>query len=587
MTEYIENKVDLSWDPYRTIFGLSKIGYTPPSAIGDIIDNSITANAKNIHVYIAKKNETSTDSRKNNVKEYLIVDDGEGMNENEIINALQLGSSNENYETNSLSKFGLGLKSAAFSQGETLEVISSKDKGGFRKYRVSLAAIKNMNAGYFATKEKLTQEDEDIISKNLTKGKGTIIRITDIKMVNHPSVKDTVNELEYKLGVIYYFFIKEDVKIIIHAHEKSLEIEPYDILFSEEADKEGKLDENEWDGFTTRWIEKSSEPVLLDVDSKICGTVEVTQLPHPPSFGKERNSINKKYKISASNYGYYVYRNKRLISWAERFSGIIPQDQDYYSFRGRILIDDTADEAFNIDVKKSSIVLSGEASSVLSDLSAEYKRKSKNAWKKAGQFLKEREGKEPNVAANRIVENVEEPESYFEKDEDEEELERRNNKDLDTKMKEKLLKNAIKEKTEKQGKEVTEKDVTKEDIEETLKGTVNPDVKKIFRVNNIDDNYLWEPYYDADHGQCVRINKAHRFSKLIFEDNYSNSDLQIIYEVLLLNFAQAEVKARVSKKNDGLNIEKVLEDYRYTISEYLTNLCRQKESELPPNNKEV
>jgi hypothetical protein len=38
-----KEKIDLEWDPYRTIFGLGRIGYTPPSAIGDIIDNSVRA----------------------------------------------------------------------------------------------------------------------------------------------------------------------------------------------------------------------------------------------------------------------------------------------------------------------------------------------------------------------------------------------------------------------------------------------------------------------------------------------------------------------------------------------------------------
>jgi hypothetical protein len=65
--------------------------------------------------------------------------------------------------------------------------------------------------------------------------------------------------------------------------------------------------------------------------------------------------------IGSGNYGFYVYRNKRLISWASQLQGIIPIDQDYFAFRGRILIDDSADDYFNIDVKKSTLTLSDEA----------------------------------------------------------------------------------------------------------------------------------------------------------------------------------------------------------------------------------
>ncbi len=50
--------------------------------------------------------------------------------------------------------------------------------------------------------------------------------------------------------------------------------------------------------------------------------------------------------MEAGNYGFYVYRNRRLISWAEAFSNgmasIIPAQQKYFGFRGRINIDGTA-----------------------------------------------------------------------------------------------------------------------------------------------------------------------------------------------------------------------------------------------------
>ena len=91
--------------------------------------------------------------------------------------------------------------------------------------------------------------------------------------------------------------------------------------------------------------------------------------------------------IDASNYGFYVYRNKRLISWASHLQ-IIPYDQDFYAFRGRILIDDAADDFFNIDVKKSTITLSDEAWTAISDYTKEAKSKSKAAWLNAGRLRK-------------------------------------------------------------------------------------------------------------------------------------------------------------------------------------------------------
>src|SRR4051794_219857 len=96
-------------DAARVCDGLSKIGYTPPSAICDIIDNSIRADAHNILVRIIPERDLPL-TRINNVSEYLIVDDGRGMDREGMLDALRLGSSSDEYEPHSLSKFGLGLK---------------------------------------------------------------------------------------------------------------------------------------------------------------------------------------------------------------------------------------------------------------------------------------------------------------------------------------------------------------------------------------------------------------------------------------------------------------------------------------------
>ncbi|MDP5047027.1 MAG: ATP-binding protein, partial [Saprospiraceae bacterium] len=71
-------EINIPINPGRVLFGLSRIGYTPSSAICDIIDNSIMAKANNIYIHIERDNERYADNRKGNVKEYLIIDDGNG-----------------------------------------------------------------------------------------------------------------------------------------------------------------------------------------------------------------------------------------------------------------------------------------------------------------------------------------------------------------------------------------------------------------------------------------------------------------------------------------------------------------------------
>ena len=151
----------------RVLFGISRIGYTPASAICDIIDNAVTATAENVHIFIKKKNLNFNLNKKDNVEEYLIIDDGRGMSEEALDNALDLGSSDVLYAKDTLSKFGLGLKSASFAQGERLEVISG-DGNEIHKEYVDLQEISDQ---YFSEMVDLSSEDKELVEKYFKDGK--------------------------------------------------------------------------------------------------------------------------------------------------------------------------------------------------------------------------------------------------------------------------------------------------------------------------------------------------------------------------------------------------------------------------------
>ncbi len=572
----------------RICEGLSKIGYTPASAICDIIDNSVRAEAQHVYVRIEREKNVS-DNRLNNVKEYLIIDDGKGMDQDGILSALMLGSPSDNYEQNSLSKFGLGLKSASFSQGEVLEVISSK--GGstrFKKFIVSLNRIREEDQ-YGAEEAELTEEDQQWIGKFLQQGHGTIVRITAIRKINHPSIKSTLQELQDKAGTIYYYMLKD----AIHLEVNSIKIEPFDVLFVDEANENGNLDENTWDGRTTRWIEKPRK-ITVDGERNVTMTVEVTQLPHPPTFKPDGDTkqaeIRKKYHIEAGNYGFYVYRNGRLLSWAESF-GIIPQDQDFYAFRGRIIIDSSADEIFNLDVKKSQIHLSDEAFRTLEDISAEYKRKSKKAWERAKTELKRKYDSEGLPRANALAQKVELPdelpgapdteEAYAESEQREQEIVQEQQERI-----QKLVQQFIEEEAlpDEVGEPLSpdEKEPTPEQIQSVVAGETSSQTDRIFLVKNTEDNVLWEPYYDTDQGNCVRLNRLHRFARVIYDDNSNNSALHIFTGLLLLQLAEAEAYVqRKYQKYERKVIEDILQEYRRVSTEFLAQLCRDIGDELP------
>ena len=581
----MSDKIDLSIDAGRLLFGLSRIGYTTSAAICDIIDNSVRANANNIHLLIKKEREDFSDSKRNNVKEYIIIDDGDGMDANAIEEALKLGSTDDHYDDKSLSKFGLGLKSASFSQGDVLKVISSNGSG-FNKYEVSLPKVMAAKE-YFAEKTEIDENESELIDTYLKEGKGTIIIISAIRLNNHPSVRNTIKELKTKVGVIYFYFLSESGINITIGDKK---IDAIDPLFVAEANENGNLNENEWDGTEVQWIEKPKE-LTLDDELQINVTIEITQLPYPPIYrikniGESRDKeVRERYLIEAGNYGFYVYRNKRLISWASNLQGIIPYDQDFYAFRGRILINDEADDFFNIDVKKSSLTLSEEAFINISDFTKEAKSKSKAAWKNAGKISRDIINKAPNEIANKLLEEFEQIEILPGDDLPDEEIALERLKAITDDMTSKI-KWIIKMMKEDKGEEVddVDDDYTEDEKEEAVKGEKNPNLTKIFRVSSVEDNLLWEPYYDTDLGNCVRINKIHRFARLIYEDNAENRDLQILFDLMMLQFADSELYAY---KNIGKyeydDLKVILRESRRIVSEFLANMCRKLENDLPPN----
>lgn len=563
----------------RICFGISRIGYTPASAICDIIDNAVSAYAKNIHIKIIQKSTSTNLNKKNDVQEYLIIDDGCGMNKEKIENALDLGSSDTFYSEGTLSKFGLGLKSASFAQGSRLEIISGDGSGEINKEYVDLEEIEDE---YYSVECDLNDLDRDLAQQYFENGnKGTIIRISKIHTNNHPSIKTTISELEEKLGVIYYYFLRKELHISIN----DIEIDAVDALFTEEAG-DNKLDENIWDGKSVQWILKPVD-IVLDSENEVSGKIEITMLPHPKVRKNEGISdadIRKKYHISASNYGFYVYRNGRLINWANRLD-IIPQDQDYYAFRGRINIQSDADDAFNIDVSKSHIMLSEDAKSALDDYILDYKSKCKNAWQNAWQKYLSQTSESSNEKSNSIAIDVgdylDDPLNDDSDDQKEREI---REAQINEEMRQKETYDTINRLKDEEGEEKTKEQITDEDIVTTMKGSPSiSDLDCIFKVQSIQDNMIWEPYADAERKQCVRISKNHRFSKVIYENNSNNTALQILIELMLLIAAKAELNVR-KKPYSFIKSEQIRElfyDYRYCISENLTKLCRKAEDTLP------
>ena len=100
------------------LVALRSVGYTNETAIADIVDNSISGSATEIELYFDWDN-----------RRIVIADNGFGMDYQQLMDAMEIGSAdpNEMRPSEDLGRFGLGMKTAAFSMAKNLLVISKKN----------------------------------------------------------------------------------------------------------------------------------------------------------------------------------------------------------------------------------------------------------------------------------------------------------------------------------------------------------------------------------------------------------------------------------------------------------------------------
>lgn len=108
--------IDVTPSARRLTGSLRDIGYDFLSALADVVDNSVAAGATQIGVDIVFEGQRS---------HVAIYDDGDGMTERELNEALRFGTRRE-YEFGDLGRYGLGLKTASISQCRRLTVGSRR-----------------------------------------------------------------------------------------------------------------------------------------------------------------------------------------------------------------------------------------------------------------------------------------------------------------------------------------------------------------------------------------------------------------------------------------------------------------------------
>jgi hypothetical protein len=332
-------------DPSSILGALRSIGYDLKTALADLVDNSITAlnRSKNHNKIIEICNNEVL--RFGPVLEWICVaDNGVGMSESELISAFKLGGSGveTDRQPNDLGRFGLGLKTATFSQCKKLSVISKKaglsvcgiefDLDHIQKYRTwEVLSISPELQNDLITKISDRLENKLFFEQE----SWTIIVWQNFDKLHFFSKETLYSELQKVRNHFSLIFHKFSSEIDIFINKTKIEYwNPFAI---------GSTDQRKDLLFNSNTAEKFS----------IRGHI----LKHRSEF---RNDLDyeqqSKYGSFLKNQGFYVYRNQRLIchgDWLQLFNL-----EPHYNF-ARIEINlsnsTLSDLMWNVDISKSSV----------------------------------------------------------------------------------------------------------------------------------------------------------------------------------------------------------------------------------------
>jgi len=315
---------------------LRGLGYSAGAALADIIDNSISAGATEVRLDFAWE---GTQSR------ITILDDGHGMSDAELESAMRLGDKNplDARSAQDLGRFGMGLKTASFSQCRRLTVATVKD-GAMSCLRWDLDELAADPDGGWLLFEGPAKGSMPFISSLRGRKAGTLVlwetmdRIVTNGYVSE-DFHDLIDAVESHLAMVFHRLLqgsKPKLRLLINGRA----VAPWDPFMSGHPAKP--------------W----SSPVAHHATAYGTVAVQAHVLPHRDKLTGKEFEDNAGPSGWTAQQGFYVYRNERLLvagGWLGLGnSRAWNREEAHRLARIRLDIPNTADADWKIDVRKST-----------------------------------------------------------------------------------------------------------------------------------------------------------------------------------------------------------------------------------------
>lgn len=316
---------------------LRGLGYAPATALADLIDNSIAANSSEVSIQFEWAGPQSW---------IRIVDDGDGMDDAALEAGMRLGARDPRAEraATDLGRFGLGLKTASFSQARRLTVASKQKDGAAVCLRWDLDLIGQEPGAEWPLFEGAAPGSEHLIAQLDHMEHGTVVLWENLDRIVTDGFKSTdmielMERVDAHLAMTFHRLLEgqqPELRLLLNGQP----IRP-------------------WDPFLTGHPSKALESPEYRIVHTTGVTAQCHVLPHRDMLKSSEQESAAGPAGWTQQEGFYVYRNRRLLlagGWLGLGDGgkPWPRDEAHRLARIRLDIPNSADADWKINVLKST-----------------------------------------------------------------------------------------------------------------------------------------------------------------------------------------------------------------------------------------
>jgi hypothetical protein len=362
----------------RTAEIMGNTGHTFATAVADIVDNAISADATEIDITFGPPDG-------GHGRWLSITDNGHGMSQAQLDEAMTIGS-DADYDDNALGKFGFGLKGASWSQARIFTVVTRRrgesachltwDKKDLRNWEAIEAPLEPWEEAATA----LGEQGTSVFWKEMkapTAGPAP-------RGVTPYSVE--IRDLQRHLGLVFHRFLEGDAKnrkrVTIRIN-RTIVVEPnnpvgHDLVLPFER-KPVRVP-----------LEEGGE-AIVHLQPFLMPSEEEVKRKHPDNPEASAEDLQRigMYGNRNQSQGLFVYRNDRLIKFGG-WDGIWTPDEKTKLARVVVDFDSKLDGTFDINITKMQVKLPGHILEEIKRLATPARNQSRLKYSKDGKPAKSR-----------------------------------------------------------------------------------------------------------------------------------------------------------------------------------------------------